>query len=211
MSGNVNGKHLATTQTQICHNIAETAHNTRPRKRCRKRTDTANVGTFPSQRRRTTKTVLSPFEIRTLNHLAAPRASHTRPDKKCLNICVPGSGTTKIRCTFGEQTVTCEETHARNADKTQKDWNIPTERSESPEVSTSSGCSTHVIGSDAPLTNNIHTKRRTYSNNTLHHEDLVAVRGHCSRHTALSAKWCNNVAMHVAPSDGQLRQQFGRF
>ena len=65
-------------------------------------------------------TVLSPFEIRTLNHMAAPRASHTRPDKKCLHICVPGSGTAKICCTFGRQTVTCEETHARNADKTQK-------------------------------------------------------------------------------------------
>ena len=46
VSGKANGKHPATTQTQINHNISETAHNTRPRKRCRKRTDPANAGTF---------------------------------------------------------------------------------------------------------------------------------------------------------------------
>ena len=45
VSGKANSKHPATTQTQINHNISETAHNTRPRKRCRKRTDTANAGT----------------------------------------------------------------------------------------------------------------------------------------------------------------------
>ena len=32
-------------------------------------------------KKKNNKTVLSPFEIRTLNHMAAPRASHTRPDK----------------------------------------------------------------------------------------------------------------------------------
>ena len=46
VSGKANGKHPATTQTQINHNISETAHNTRHLKRCRKRTDTANAGTF---------------------------------------------------------------------------------------------------------------------------------------------------------------------
>ena len=46
VSGNAIGRHPATTQTQITHKISETAHNRRPRKRCRKRTGTANAGTF---------------------------------------------------------------------------------------------------------------------------------------------------------------------
>ena len=119
VSGDVNGNHPATTHTQTIHNIRETARNTRPRKRCRKRTDTANAWHISIAMKKNNNTVLSPFETRTLNHMAAPRASHTRPDKKCLNTCVPGSGTAKICCTFEQQTVTCGGTHARNADTTQ--------------------------------------------------------------------------------------------
>ena len=131
----------------------------------------------------------------------------TRDQTKCLHICVPGSGTAKIYCTFGQQTVTCEETHARNADKTQKNGTY-LENGVNRPTCHEWRCSTHVIGSDAQLTNNIHTKQRNYSNNTPHHEDLVAVRTSQSSH-GIVCEMVQQCRMHVAPSNGQLRQQFG--
>ena len=144
--------------------------------------------------------------------MAAPRAS--RDQTNCLHICVPGSCTAKIYCTFEQQTVTCEETHARNADKTQTAGTHDTTDSRAPKNVTSvrtlqqrtyrrtegivrcvqeRPCSmttndSHVIGSDAQLSDNIHTETEKDSNNTPHHEYRLVATRH------LSAKWCNSVA-----------------
>ena len=197
VSGNANGKHPATTQTQINHNISETAHTTRPRKRCRKRTDTANAGTL-----------------------------------RACKFCVPSAGTAKINCRFEQQTVTREETHARNAGKTQKTGTHDTVDSRAPNSVTLActlqqgahrtegsargvherRCSmqtynSHVFGSDALLSNNTNTETEKDSNNTQHHEyHLVAVRTSHSRHCwRISA-----TVSHVGPSDEKLRPEFGR-
>ena len=153
--------------------------------------------------------------------MAAPRAS--RDQTNCLHICVPVSCTAKIYCTFEQQTVTCEETHARNADTTQTAGTHDTTDSRAPKNVTSvrtlqqrtyrrtegivrsvqeRPCSmttydSHVIGSEAPLTNHIHTKQRTYSNNTPHHEDLVAVRTSQSSH-GIVCEMVQQCRMHVA-------------
>ena len=183
VSGKANGKHPATTQTQINYNISETAHNTRPRKRCRKRTDTANAGTF-----------------------------------RTLHICVPSSGTGKINCGFEQQTVTREETHARNAGKTQKTGTHDTTDSRAPNsvtlVCTMQQCAhrtegsargvherpcsmqtnnSHVFGSDALLSNTIHTEtEKRFKQHT-----APRIPSRCGADIALTtlpANWCNSVA-----------------
>ena len=224
VSGNPNGKHPATTQTQTCHSIVETARNTRPRKKCRKRTDTANAGTFRcKEEEEQQQTLLSPYEIRTLSRRTRAPESHggttglsnlTRDQTNCLHICVPGSGTAKTYCTFEQHTVTCEETRARNADRTQTTGTHDTTASRAPKNVNSvrtlqqrtyrrtegivrgvqeRTCSmttnnSHVIGSDAVLSNYIHTE----TEKRLKQHTAPRIPSRCD--TALSAKWCNSVA-----------------
>ena len=127
-----------------------------------------------------------------------------------LQICVPSSGTAKINCRFEQRTVTREETHARNAGKTQKTGTHDTVDSRAPNSvtlactlqqgadrteGTARGvherrCSmqtdnSHVFASDALLVE-YHTqirKQKKDSNNAQHHEyHLVAVRTSHSKH-----------------------------
>ena len=158
--------------------------------------------------------------------MAAPRAS--RDQTNCLHICVPGSCTAKIYCTFEQQTVTCEETHARNADTTQTAGTHDTTDSRAPKNVTSvrtlqqrtcrrtegivrsvqeRPCSmttndSHVIGSDAQLSDNIRSETEKDSNNTPHHEYRLVATRQCLRNGA-------TVSL-VGPSDGHLRPEFGR-
>ena len=158
--------------------------------------------------------------------MAAPRAS--RDQTNCLHICDPGSCTAKMYCTFEQQTVTCEETHARNADTTQTAGTHDTTDSRAPKNVTSvrtlqqrtyrrtegivrsvqeRPCSmttndSHVIGSVAQLSDNIHTETEKDSNNTPHHEYRLVATRHCLRIGA--------TVSHVGPSDGHLRPEFGR-
>ena len=158
--------------------------------------------------------------------MAAPRAS--RDQTHCLHMCVPGSGTAKIYCTFEHQTVTREETRARNADKTQKAGTPDTTDSRAPKNVTSlrtlqqrtcrrtegivrsvqeRPCSmttsnSHVIGSDAQLSDNIRSETEKDSNNTPHHEYRLVATRQCLRNGA--------TVSHVGPSDEHLRPEFGR-
>ena len=144
--------------------------------------------------------------------MAAPRAS--RDQTHCLHMCVPGSGTAKIYCTFEHQTVTREETRARNADKTQKAGTPDTTDSRAPKNVTSvrtlqqrtyrrtegivrsvqeRPCSmttsnSHVIGSVAQLSNKIHSE----TEKGLKQHTAPRIPSRCD--TALSAKWCYSVA-----------------
>ena len=144
--------------------------------------------------------------------MAAPRAS--RDQTNCLHICVPGSCTAKIYCTFEQQTVTCEETHARNADTTQTAGTHDTTDSRAPKNVTSvrtlqqrtdsrtegivrsvqerpclmTTNNSHVIGSVAQLSDNIHTE----TEKGLKQHTAPRIPSRCD--TALSAKWCNSVA-----------------
>ena len=159
--------------------------------------------------------------------MAAPRA--LRDQTNCLHMCVfQDRALPKAYCTFEQQTVTCEETHARNADKTQTAGTHDTTDSRAPKNVTSvrtlqqrtykrterivrsvqeRPCSmttndSHVIGSDAQLSDNIHTETEKDSNNTPHHEYRLVATRHCLRNGA--------TVSHVGPSDGHLRPEFGR-
>ena len=158
--------------------------------------------------------------------MAAPRAS--RDQTNCLHICVPGSSTAKTHCTFEQQTMTCEETHARNADTTQTAGTHDTTDSRAPKNVTSvrtlqqrtyrrtegivryvqeGPCSmttndSHVIGSDAQLSDNIQKQKKTQTTHTHHEYRLVATR-QCLRNCA--------TVSHEGPSDGHLRPEFGPY
>ena len=159
--------------------------------------------------------------------MAAPRAS--RDQTNCLHICVPGSHTAKIYSTFEQQTVTCEETHAQNADTTQTAGTHDTTDSRAPKNVTSvrtlqqrtyrrtegivrsvqeRPCSmttndSHVIDSDAQLWDNIHTE--TEKDSTTHRTTNTVSLRH-----GIVCEMVQQCRMHVAPSDGHLRPEFGR-
>ena len=137
--------------------------------------------------------------------MAAPRAS--RDQTNCLHICVPGSCTAKIYCTFEQQTVTCEETHARNADTTQKNGTYLQNGVNRPKCPRAAvfdarkwfGCSTHE--EHTYETENIF-KQHTAPRRPRCGADIAVVTRHCLRNGA--------TVSHVGPSDGHLRPEFGR-
>ena len=197
VSGKANGKHPATTQTQINYNISETAHNTRPRKRCRKRTDTANAGTFrtlhicvPSSG---TGKINCGFEQQTVTREENTRTKRWQKRRRLER-------TTQLIRELPTASPLCAQCNK-----------VPMERREALEVSTSGRvrckltirtCLLRMLFPRIP-----YTETEKDSNNTQHHEyHLVAVRTSHSRHCLRIGA----TVSHAGPSDEKLRPEFGR-